>query len=294
MSVVRTNAAAAMLGVSPNTLRSWERRFGFPAPKRTQGGHRQFDLAEIEALRQAFAETHNVSSAISVARQRGEGPASPARLTDAFCRFDEDRADRLLEESLAVRSVERTVEEVLLVAVGTLAEDVAPGGRSPELGFAWRYASGWLSAHQRVAAPAHRDEGVLIFDAAGPLDLDALHVQALELVLRRSGLRTLALSVDLDHDRVSRAVRALRPSALVLAGRRASLETLGRLVFAARRHAPGLEVLDFRGALPDTGASTVLRLGDAPLAARDALIDRLADRPPMRVEVELEALADSR
>src|SRR5438034_6147481 len=98
MSVVRTNAAAAMLGVSPNTLRSWERRFGFPTPRRTQGGHRQFDLDEIEALRQAFVETHNVSSAISVARARGAGPASWHRLRDAFAAFDEDKADRLLEE----------------------------------------------------------------------------------------------------------------------------------------------------------------------------------------------------
>jgi MerR family transcriptional regulator, light-induced transcriptional regulator len=42
MGCIRTNAAAAMLGVSPNTLRSWERRFGFPEPHRTAGGHRQF------------------------------------------------------------------------------------------------------------------------------------------------------------------------------------------------------------------------------------------------------------
>jgi DNA-binding transcriptional MerR regulator len=294
MSVVRTNAAAAMLGVSPNTLRSWERRFGFPRPRRTQGGHRQFDLAEIEALRQAFSETHNISSAISVARQRGEGPASPVRLADAFCRFDEQRADRLLEESLAVRSVERTVEEVLLVAVGSLAEEVGPAGRSPELGFAWRYATGWLAAHQRVAPPAHRADGVLIFDASGPLDLDALHIQALELALRRSGVRTLALSVELDSDRVSRAVRALHPTAVVLAGRHAPLDVLGRLVFAARRHAPGVEVLDYRGALPHTGASTVTRLGDGPLAARDTLLEQLAGGAGASVDQELEALVGSR
>src|SRR4051812_18586545 len=183
MSVVRTNAAAAMLGVSPNTLRSWERRFGYPSPRRTQGGHRQFDLQEIEALRQAFSETQNISSAISIARERGEGPASEHRLRDAFCRFDETKADRLLEESLAVRSVERTVEEVLLPAVTELAAQA----RSPELGFSWRFATGWLAAAQRVAPPAHRADGVLIFDGSGPLDVDALYVQALELCLRRSG-----------------------------------------------------------------------------------------------------------
>ena len=70
---IRTNAAAAMLGVSPNTLRSWERRFGFPEPKRTAGGHRQFDLAEIEALRAAFEETQNISSAVCGCSRAGRG-----------------------------------------------------------------------------------------------------------------------------------------------------------------------------------------------------------------------------
>jgi len=273
MSVVRTNAAAAMLGVSPNTLRSWERRFGFPTPRRTQGGHRQFDLVEIEALRQAFAETQNISSAISIARERGEGPATPARLRDAFARFDEDKADRLLEESLATRSVERTVQEVLLPTV----DDLPAAG--PELAFAWRYATGWLAAALRVAPSAHRSEGVLIFTATAPLEVDALHVQALELCLRRTGIRTLALDASLDPARLARALRAVAPSAVILTGRHASLDALGRLVFTSRRHAPGVQVCDFRGALPDTGASTVPRLGDEPLAARDALLDVLEPRP---------------
>src|SRR5919197_2289591 len=134
MSVVRTNAAAAMLGVSPNTLRSWERRFDYPRPRRTQGGHRQYELAEVEALREAFAETHNVSSAISLARERGEGPSTAARVEAALQRFDERKTDRLMEESLALRSVERTVDEVLLPAVERLrvAEE-----ETPEYQFAW-------------------------------------------------------------------------------------------------------------------------------------------------------------
>jgi DNA-binding transcriptional MerR regulator len=283
MSVVRTNAAAAMLGVSPNTLRSWERRFGYPTPRRTQGGHRQFELTEIEALRQAFAETQNISSAISIARERGEGPTTPRRLLDAFARFDEDRADRQLEESLATRSVERTVQEVLLPAVEELPEG------SPELGFGWRYATGWLAAALRVAPPAHRAESVLLFAGTSPLDMDSLHVQALELNLRRTGYRTLALDASLDPTRLSRALRAVAPQLVVLAGGSASMDTLGRLVFAARRHAPGVQIADFRGALPDTGASTIPRLGDSPRAARDALLELLEPRPA-RLDAALQEL----
>jgi DNA-binding transcriptional MerR regulator len=276
MSAIRTNAAAAMLGVSSNTLRSWERRFGYPMPQRTEGGHRQFELTEIEALRQAFAETHDIASAVSIARERGEGPSSPARLQTALAAFREDAADRLLEESLAVRSVERTVDSVLLPAIELLGEG------SPERAFAGRYATGWLAAATRVAPPASREEGALIFDASRPADLDALHVQALELFLRRGGLRVLTLPVELDPDRVGAALRALRPGAIVLAGtghNAASPDVLGRLVYASRQAEPGVDVFDYRDAIgPETGGvltSTVKRLGPGPTAAAEQLRERL-------------------
>jgi hypothetical protein len=277
MGCIRTNAAAAMLGVSPNTLRSWERRFGFPEPHRTAGGHRQFDLIQIEALRCAFEETHNISSAVALARERGTGPATPARLRNAFGRFDEVEANGIVEESLAVRSVERTIEEVLLP--GVEAHD--PEG--PEYGFAWRWATGWLAAAARVAPPATREEGVLIFDASAPCDMDALHAQALELCLRRRGLRTLTLTLALDPSRLTRALHALSPRAVVLTGGRASLDVLGRLVYAARRiGGDQVAVFDFRGAVPTAGASTVPRLGDAPLAAAAQLIAELEAPPAAR------------
>jgi DNA-binding transcriptional MerR regulator len=314
MSVIRTNAAAALLGVSPNTLRSWEGRFGYPAPRRTEGGHRQFDLAEIEALRQAHAETQDIASAISVARERGEGPSTPARLRAALASFSEEKADRLLEESMAVRSVERTIETVLLAAVQELApgdptspraatsphdspstrdpmsphdREGLPGGGlasswvgGPEYCFAWRYATGWLAAAQRVAPPSTREEGVLIFDASRPMDMDGLYVQALELFVRRAGLRVLTLPVDLDSTRVGSALRALRPRAMILAGRGSSLEAIGRLVYATRQSGGELQVLDYRGALPDTGASTVARIGPAPAEAVQMLRKHLASPAP--------------
>jgi len=276
MSGIRTNAAAVMLGVSPNTLRSWERRFGYPSPGRTAGGHRQYELTEIEALKQAFEETHNVSSAISLARQRGEGPPSSGRLGAAFARFEEEKANQLLEESLALRSLERTVQDVLLAAV---AERAADESGAAEYEFAWRYAAGWISAQRRVTPPATRREGVLIFDAGGPCDLPALQVQALELLLRRAGLRTLLLTTGIEPARLGRALRALRPDAVVLGGGPASLDAIGRLVYAVRSAHEGIEVFDFGGALPDTGASTVRRLGAEPLAARDALVERVTAVP---------------
>jgi DNA-binding transcriptional MerR regulator len=273
-----------MLGVSPNTLRSWERRFGFPTPRRTAGGHRQFDVRELEALRQAFEQTHNVSSAVRLARERGPGPASPRRLRSALVRFDEQEADRVVEESLTVRSVERTVEEVVLPAVELIAAPEG-GAATPEHGFAWRWASAWMAAGRRVAPPPSREDGVLILDASLPPDAEALHAQALELLLRRAGVRALCLTVDFDPARLASALAQLAPRAAVLTGHRASLDALGRLVFAVRRSAAGVGVFDFRGALPDGGGATVPRLGSSPLVARDELIAHLDGRATNRAEL---------
>ncbi len=261
-----------MLGVSPNTLRSWERRYGFPRPLRSPGGHRQYALVEIESLRLALAETHNVSSAVSLAQERGEGPSSPARLAAAFAAFSEEKAARLLEESLALRSVERTIEEILFAGLSTHIRDDRP---TVEYEFGWRFATGWLSAMKRVSPPATRPDGILVLDASAPLDLDALHAQALELIVRRAGVRTLALSPATDPTRLGRAVRALNPNAVVLTGRRVTLDAIGRLVYAIRGTAPEVTVFDYRGAVPETGASTVCRLGEAPTAACDLLLTKL-------------------
>jgi DNA-binding transcriptional MerR regulator len=264
-----------MLGISPNTLRSWERRYGFPSPRRSAGGHRQYALNEIEWLRSTLAETHNVSSAIALARQRGEGPSSGSRLSAAFACFDEEKANGLLEESLALRSVERTIEEVLLEAVEAHAD---PGASTPEYEFGWRYTTGWLSALKRLSPPATRAAGVLVLDASSPLEVDALYAQALELMVRRAGIRTLSLSTAITPNRLARALPALDPKAVVLAGRGISLDALGRLVYSVRSVAQQVSIYDYRGAVPDTGASTVLRLGPRPLAARDLLLSRL-DEP---------------
>lgn len=264
MSGIRTNAAAELLGVSPNTLRSWERRFGYPRPRRTAGGHRQYDLAELEALRRALLETHNISSAIQVARQRGEGPTSAARLVEAFDRFDEQLADRVMEESLSVRSVERSVEDLLLPAI-----EIAQGreAREAEYELACRWATGWMHAARRVVPAATRPEGVLLFDSSAMLDAEALQVQALELALRRAGFRVLLLSIGLAQERVVRAMRAVGPAALVVCGTSATLDVVGRLVYSVRQSGSPAKVFEYRDAMPVSGNHSIPSLGARPTEA---------------------------
>jgi MerR family transcriptional regulator, light-induced transcriptional regulator len=227
MPGIRTNAAAEVLGVSPNTLRSWERRYGYPVPKRTPGNHRNYELIELQTLRDALAETGNISSAIELARQRQDAPPSGGSLLAAFERFDEDAADRAVEESLAIRPLERTVEELLLPAIDELAEDPERGA---ELEFAARWAMGWLHGARRLAATASRPAGILLLDSSRGSDAEAVHAQALDLALRRAGFRVLVLSDELGEERMERALGALDPTAIVLCGPGADTPSAVQLV----------------------------------------------------------------
>lgn len=267
---LRTNTAAALLGVSASTLRTWERRYGFPRPLRSEGGHRQYDRGEIEALRDAYAETGHAASAVELARTRGAACAPPscARLCAAISAFDEDSADRIATEALAAQGLEAVMEELVLAGIDGLTEG------TPEHALGHRWAAGWLAAQRRLTPPASRPEGVLVLDAGGP---DVLHVAGLEVTLRRTGLRVLVLPVALHPERMQRAITVLDPALVVLGGRGGALEVLGRAVFAARRaRGERVAVCDFRGAVGVS--STVPRVGPELLAARDAVLRLVTHR----------------
>jgi MerR family transcriptional regulator, light-induced transcriptional regulator len=258
MPGIRTNAAAEVLGVSPNTLRSWERRYGYPTPKRTVGNHRNYELVELQTLRDALAETGNISSAIELARQRQAAPASGGSLLAAFESFDEAAADRAIEESLALRPLERTVEELLLPAIDELATDP---DREAELEFASRWAAGWLHGARRLASAASRPAGILLLDASSGKAAEEVHSQALDLALRRAGFRVLVLSNELGDERLERALAALDPTAIVLCGPGADTQSAVKLVRKIRELGFDAPLFGFRAtgligdAVPSAGES---------------------------------------
>src|SRR3954453_5781630 len=117
---LKTSEAAAVLNVSPNTLRAWERRFGYPKPQRSPGHHRLYTHGEVVALRDALAEGLSIPSATSRARESLS--ADPSVLGSALASFETDRADAAMEAALALRPVERAVEEVLLPTLADVCE----------------------------------------------------------------------------------------------------------------------------------------------------------------------------
>lgn len=59
---------AERLNVAVPTLRSWERRYGFPVPHRTVGGHRRYSAAELAACLELAEMTRQMPLREAIAR----------------------------------------------------------------------------------------------------------------------------------------------------------------------------------------------------------------------------------
>jgi MerR family transcriptional regulator, light-induced transcriptional regulator len=273
---LKTSEAAALLNVSPNTLRAWERRFGYPRPQRSAGRHRLYTHGEIVALRDALQQGLSISSAVSRAREALS--TDTHALVGALTAFELDRADSAMEAALALRSVECSVEEVLLPSLSELG--LRFGTDSAAWAFAARWADGWLRRAQRLAPPPVRRLGVLIGDATGAeLDPDALALRALELFCARSGARVMALPVAAVSC-LGEVVESLQPDAVVIAGTRVSDDDVALWAYRVRAAAGALPMALFRRAHQGKVRATGSRvLAEAPFAAHRQLLV-LVDRLP--------------
>jgi hypothetical protein len=284
MRYLKTSEAATLLNVSPNTLRAWERRFGFPKPQRSPGQHRLYTHGEVVALRDALQDGLSISSAISRAR---EGLAADvSSLVGALVAYDVERANAAIEAALSLRSVERSVDEVLLPSLDEVARRYSL--ESAAWAFAARWGSGWLRRAIRLAPPPVRDLSVIIGDAArDELDPDAHHIRAFELFCTRAGIKVLSLSAR-GVTGVGDAVAAHRPNAAVVAGGHLGDDIVARWAYNVRLATGGtLPVALFRRGgrvrIRTTG-NTVLPTGAA--AAADELIDLLLVAPAQRAATE--------
>lgn len=82
----------AATGVGEATLRAWERRFGFPSPRREPSGHRRYSREEVERIRSVVRERdRGLSLAVAIERVTAE-PSGPPSL---FAPLRERRPDLL-------------------------------------------------------------------------------------------------------------------------------------------------------------------------------------------------------
>jgi DNA-binding transcriptional MerR regulator len=256
LRTLKTSEAAALLNVTPNTLRTWERRFGYPKPQRLPSKHRLYAYAEIAALREALEEGLTISSAVSAVSEAFGAEAHA--LLAALGSFSTDRADEAMEGSLALRSLERSAQEVLLPALNEVRR--RKGTDSAAWAFAAGWGNDWLRRAQRMAPTAPHHPQMLIGDATGAdLDPAAAYTRALSLCCSRRAMRVVTLPVS-TFRRLGEAMAVLRPGIVVIAGGHCGDEEVARWAYAVRSATGDLPFLLYHRGLDPVVAGARARI----------------------------------
>ncbi len=235
-------------GLPADTLRAWERRYGLPAPQRTQGGHRLYserDIHTIKWLMARQAEGLSISRAVDLWNENlasGRDPlaglapstfASPlttpaiyipqettldsmrANWVAACLNFHETSAEQTLNQAFSMFPVEAVCVEVLQKGMSEIGNRWFENQASVQQEhFASSLAMRRLDA-LLIASPAPaRPQTILVGCPA-----DEWHTFTplmLALFLRRRGFNVIYLGANVPADRFEETVHAVRANLVIL------------------------------------------------------------------------------
>jgi DNA-binding transcriptional MerR regulator len=225
--LLRIGELSKRAGVSPELLRAWERRYGLLRPTRSAGGLRLYSSGDLERVHLmqkhladglAAAEAAAVALGTVVAEEAAPPALSPttvrAELAEALDRFDEPRAQALLDRLLAVATIDTLLSEVVLPYLRELGERWARGDASvAQEHFASAVLRGRLLGIARGWGLGIGPAAVL---ACLPGEQHDLGLLAFGLALHTRGWRILYLGPDAPIETVEEVTRRLQPSLVVL------------------------------------------------------------------------------
>ena len=225
--VLRIGELSKRSGVSPDLLRAWERRYGLLRPVRSAGGLRLYTPADVErvrVMRQHLADGLAASEAAALASRTGvddeaalvalRPEAMRDDLADALDRYDEPRAQAILDRLLAVATVDTLLSEVVLPYLRELGERWSRGEASvAQEHFASSIVRGRLLGLARGWGLGLGPTAVL---ACLPGEQHDLGLIAFGLALRSRGWRIVYLGSDSPIETVEEVARQLDPSLVVL------------------------------------------------------------------------------
>jgi DNA-binding transcriptional MerR regulator len=284
--LLRIGALSRRVGVSPELLRAWERRYGVLQPRRTEGGFRLYSADDEKRVRTMLRHVEAGVPAAEAARlalaeapESGNGlPPRLEALADAFRealdRFDEPTANLMLDRLLGAFTVETVLRDVVVPYLGELGERWERGEASvAQEHFASNLLRGRLFG---LARGWGRRGGPAAVLACAPGELHDLPLIVFGLVLAGRGNAVTFLGPDTPVETVATAARDLDARLVVI-----SATTRERLAGAQRE----LRALasSVPVALAGAGASRALArsvgarlLGADPVSAAEQVSDELA------------------
>lgn len=225
---LNVQAVEIRTGVCAETLRTWERRYGWPRPRRLANGYRAYSEKDV-AMIQAVKREMDQGAAAAVAWQRvlkprarcsmGLAPRSTlclhTGLVDALLAFDGGGAACLLAEAHAIYRLEQVLVEIIQPALAAIGERWRTGEATvAQEHFASNLMRDSLAQMGAAYRPGRGARTVLV--GAAPGEWHELGALGLSVLLRQAGHRVLYLGPNVPIDGLARAVELARADVLLL------------------------------------------------------------------------------
>ncbi|MFN4232743.1 MerR family transcriptional regulator [Thermus sp.] len=208
----------AMTGLSAEVLRQWERRYGFPKPERTPGGHRLYRPEDVEALlvvRRFLEEGATPQAAIRrYLAQESRPEGLPQELLAALLEADLPRAEALFRRGVKLLGPEGALRGLLVPVL----KEVGEGWHRGEVNVAQEHlATQFLRSRlHELLDLAGYPRGAPILVTTPPGERHELGAMLAAYYLRRRGFPALYLGPDTPLPDLENLSRELGARAVVL------------------------------------------------------------------------------
>ncbi len=247
-------------GIARDTLRIWERRYGFPVPERNTKGERVYTEKQVRILQHikrlldqgmrpgkvvGLQESELDSISDTLATQVTQSKIQPVNqsrldaLIHCVASHDSMRFSELLEQTLIQQGLETFIIETVVPLIQTVGHQWAKGElRIFEEHFITRQLTLFLdSIISKIPLAANASNVIL---ATLPGEPHSLGLLMLESLLRNRGVMVVNLGTEVPMDQLTLASEQYQPDAVLLS-------------FSGAYNSNGLraELLDLAQRLPD-------------------------------------------
>jgi methanogenic corrinoid protein MtbC1 len=289
-------ALSAATGIPVETLRTWERRYGYPRPERKPSGHRVYPVAAVPRLRrvaEAIARGHRAAEVLrasdpaleqlldvpmpqaapSPTANRGRSTVEPGDLLGAAHAFDAGTLTRAFHDDWARLGPLRFLEEraaPFLTALGIAWAEGRLDVRHEHFG------SACLGDFLRtVRLPLdERAHGPLIALTTLPGETHGLGMQMAAVVLALAGWRVLVLGTETPAEQIVALAREAPLAAVALSLVKTDGRDVADAIIRLRRQLPPTVAVLLGGAAagaePIAGTTAFASLTDLDRWARGA------------------------
>jgi DNA-binding transcriptional MerR regulator len=228
---------ARLTSLPPDTLRVWERRYGFPTPERTPGGSRLYSAEEVEtlsllarAIKAGFRPSEvvgkprpEIERLLALSRPRAPAPQPPSSSSPTI----ESLLDALAKDDVATLQTELRQAAILLGPRRFLVDLAQP--LSVRVGEAWakgelevrheHVLSSCLSTQLRVLSSGfeERPDRPLVVLTTLPGEAHGLGLEMIALYLAIQQVTPRLVGTDTPPDQIVKAVKSHRAAALGIA-----------------------------------------------------------------------------